>query len=65
MTENLVSSEWLQQRLDTDDLRVVDATYHLPGVPRDARRSFSRRICPARSSSTSMTSVTQRAICRT
>lgn len=35
--ETLVSTDWLAERLDAPDLRVVDATWFLPDAGRDAR----------------------------
>jgi thiosulfate/3-mercaptopyruvate sulfurtransferase len=42
----LVSTEWLARHLDAPDVRVVDATYHLPGTNRDARAEFAERHIP-------------------
>ena len=36
----LVSTAWLAERLEAPLIRVVDATYFLPGVPRDAHAEF-------------------------
>ena len=33
---SLVSTEWLASQLDDDGLRLVDGSYHLPGLGRDA-----------------------------
>ena len=38
--ESLVSTEWLEEELGADDLRVIDATMFLPGTPRDARAEY-------------------------
>ena len=35
--EALVSTEWLARHLNAPDLRIVDATWHMPGSGRDAR----------------------------
>ena len=37
MPEALVSTEWLADHLNAPDVRVVDATWFLPGTERDAR----------------------------
>lgn len=36
----LVSTEWLAERLAAPDLRIVDASYFLPGVPRDPKAEY-------------------------
>ena len=33
----LVSTEWLAAHIKDPDLRILDATYFMPGVERDAR----------------------------
>ncbi|HZU88448.1 MAG TPA: 3-mercaptopyruvate sulfurtransferase [Stellaceae bacterium] len=42
----LVSTAWLAQHLDDPALRVVDGTYFLPTVARDARAEFAERHIP-------------------
>lgn len=42
----LVCTEWLFERLDDPDLRVIDATYFLPGAGRDARAEFAAAHIP-------------------
>jgi len=37
----LVTTEWLAEHLDDEDVRVVDGTWHLPHLGRDARREFT------------------------
>ncbi len=37
----LVSTEWLAQHMDAPDVRVVDATYFLPNVDRNAREEYA------------------------
>jgi thiosulfate/3-mercaptopyruvate sulfurtransferase len=44
--EILVSTEWLATRLDHSDLRIVDATYHLPNMKRDARAEYAAEHIP-------------------
>src|SRR3954467_15963477 len=38
--EALVASDWLAQHLNDPHVRVVDATYHLPHLKRDARSEY-------------------------
>ncbi len=40
MPEALVSTDWLQSHLDTPDVRVIDATWFLPTVDRNARAEY-------------------------
>jgi thiosulfate/3-mercaptopyruvate sulfurtransferase len=42
----LVSTEWLQRELGASDLRVVDASWFLPGDPRDARAEYEAGHIP-------------------
>ncbi|HEY9079998.1 3-mercaptopyruvate sulfurtransferase [Magnetovibrio sp.] len=44
--EALVSGEWLQAHLDAPDVRIVDATYHLPHADRDAYEEWTYRHIP-------------------
>lgn len=44
--EILVSTEWLAGRLDHPDLRIVDATYHLPNLNRNARAEHAAGHIP-------------------
>src|SRR5689334_20759068 len=37
---NIVTTEWLAQRLGTPDVVAVDATYFLPNVKRDANAEY-------------------------
>ena len=39
--KNLVSTEWLQSNLDNGDLRLLDATWHMPAAKRDAFKEYS------------------------
>ncbi|MDF1585953.1 3-mercaptopyruvate sulfurtransferase [Marinimicrococcus flavescens] len=43
MAHALVSTDWLAQNLHAPDVRVVDATWYLPGVGRDARAEYAER----------------------
>ncbi|HJU18393.1 MAG TPA: 3-mercaptopyruvate sulfurtransferase [Stellaceae bacterium] len=42
----LVSTEWLAGHLDDPGIRIVDGTYFLPNVARDARAEFAQRHIP-------------------
>lgn len=42
----LVSTEWLAARLDAPDVRVIDASWHLPGAGRDARAEYDAAHIP-------------------
>jgi thiosulfate/3-mercaptopyruvate sulfurtransferase len=44
--EALVSTEWLARHLQAPDLRVVDATWHMPGQGRNARAEYEARHIP-------------------
>lgn len=44
--ESLVSTEWLADEMGASDLRIVDATSHLPGVGRDARAEYQAGHIP-------------------
>jgi thiosulfate/3-mercaptopyruvate sulfurtransferase len=44
--ESLVSVDWLAAHLNDPDMRVLDATYHLPTVKRDARAEFAVKHIP-------------------
>jgi thiosulfate/3-mercaptopyruvate sulfurtransferase len=44
--EPLVSTEWLASELDAGDLRVVDASNHLPDAGRDARAEYDAGHIP-------------------
>lgn len=45
-TDPLVSCAWLAERLDAPDIRVVDATWFLPGDARNAKVLFADRRIP-------------------
>jgi thiosulfate/3-mercaptopyruvate sulfurtransferase len=45
-TECLVSTAWLGAHLGAPDLRIVDASWHLPGSGRDARAEYAERHIP-------------------
>lgn len=44
---SLVSTAWLAEHLERPGIVVVDATYHLPNVPRDARAEYEREHIPS------------------
>lgn len=46
MNGPLVSTEWLAATLGAPDLRILDASYHLPGVDRDADAEFEAGHIP-------------------
>ena len=46
MTDPLVSTEWLAGHLGEPDLKVVDATFYLPHLGRDARAEFEQAHIP-------------------
>lgn len=42
----IVSTAWLADRLDDPDIRIVDATYHLPTAKRDTAAEFAEAHIP-------------------
>ncbi|HEX4737560.1 MAG TPA: 3-mercaptopyruvate sulfurtransferase [Allosphingosinicella sp.] len=44
--DDLVSTDWLEQELGAPDLRIVDATFLLPGDGRDARAEYGTAHIP-------------------
>jgi thiosulfate/3-mercaptopyruvate sulfurtransferase len=42
----LVSTEWLAARLDAPDIRILDASWHLPDAGRDARAEYEAAHIP-------------------
>jgi thiosulfate/3-mercaptopyruvate sulfurtransferase len=44
--DSLVSSEWLAHDMGASDLRIVDASYHLPETGRDARSEYEAAHIP-------------------
>jgi thiosulfate/3-mercaptopyruvate sulfurtransferase len=42
----IVSTAWLADHLDDPDVRIVDASYHLPGTNRDAAAEFAEARIP-------------------
>ena len=46
LPDPLVSTEWLAAHLGEPDLKIVDATFHLPHLQRDARAEFEQAHIP-------------------
>jgi thiosulfate/3-mercaptopyruvate sulfurtransferase len=46
MTDPLVSAAWLKVRINAPDVRVVDASWYMPGDPRDPDAEFLRSHIP-------------------
>lgn len=46
MPDALVSTDWLQTHLAAPDVRVVDATWFLPGIERDPRAEYAASHIP-------------------
>ncbi|SFR33501.1 3-mercaptopyruvate sulfurtransferase [Litoreibacter janthinus] len=44
--KTLVSTQWLEDHLNTPDLRVLDASWYLPDMNRDARAEYDRGHIP-------------------
>jgi thiosulfate/3-mercaptopyruvate sulfurtransferase len=42
----MISTEWLASHLDAEDLVVIDATWFMPGTPRDAAAEYAERHIP-------------------
>ena len=42
----IVSTEWLAEHLPDPDVHVVDGTWHMPQLKRDARREFAEAHIP-------------------
>ena len=42
----LVSTDWLAEHLSAPDLRILDASWHMPGSGRDARAEFEKAHIP-------------------
>jgi len=42
----LVSTEWLEAHLKDPDLRIIDASWHMPAAGRDARAEYGRTHIP-------------------
>jgi thiosulfate/3-mercaptopyruvate sulfurtransferase len=46
MTDPLVSTAWLAERLGSDEMRVVDATWFMPGEPRTGAEAYAEGHIP-------------------
>ena len=44
--KTLVSTDWLEKHLDDPDLRVIDGSYYLPNMGRDARAEYDAAHIP-------------------
>lgn len=42
----IVSCEWLRDHIDDDNVRILDASWHLPAAKRDARQEFVQHHVP-------------------
>ena len=45
-SQTLVSTEWLARHLDDPDVRVLDGTWNLPTVSRNARAEYETMHLP-------------------
>jgi thiosulfate/3-mercaptopyruvate sulfurtransferase len=46
MTQKLVSTDWLAMRLQSPDIVIIDASWHLPAAKRDAKAEFEKEHIP-------------------
>lgn len=46
MTDPLVSTDWLAERLDDPQVQIVDATWYMPGEPRNGRDDYLAEHIP-------------------
>src|SRR4051812_10055107 len=46
MSDDIVSTEWLDAHLGSPDIAVIDASWHLPAAKRDARAEFNAAHIP-------------------
>jgi thiosulfate/3-mercaptopyruvate sulfurtransferase len=46
LTDPVVSSAWLAEKLDAPDIRVIDASWFMPSDPRDAKALYAARRIP-------------------
>ena len=42
----LVSTDWLHRHINAPDIRVVDASYHLPATGRNAKAEYAEARIP-------------------
>ena len=64
-SQNLVTTDWLAARLGEPEISIVDGSFYLPALKRDAKAEFSPATSRARCSSTSTPSPTIPPTCRT
>jgi thiosulfate/3-mercaptopyruvate sulfurtransferase len=46
MSHDLVSTDWLAMRLNSPDIVIIDASWHLPAAKRNAKTEFEREHIP-------------------
>jgi len=46
MSDDIVSTEWLAQHLESPDIAILDASWHLPSSSRNAKREFTEGHIP-------------------
>ncbi|MCA3555481.1 3-mercaptopyruvate sulfurtransferase [Aestuariivirga sp.] len=46
MSDDIVSTQWLADRLGSPDIAIIDASWHLPAANRDARKEFAEAHIP-------------------
>ena len=46
MSDPLVSTEWLHERLGAPDIKIIDATWYLPGDERDPKAEYALAHIP-------------------
>ena len=46
MSDDIVSTEWLDAHLGSPDIAIIDASWHLPAAKRDARAEFNAAHIP-------------------
>ncbi len=46
MSHDLVSTDWLAMRLNSPDIVIIDASWHLPAAKRDAKAEFEKEHIP-------------------
>ena len=47
MSDDIVSTEWLEAHLGSPDIAIIDASWHLPAAKRDAKAEFVAAHIPA------------------
>ena len=46
MSNDIVTTDWLEAHLGTPDIAILDASWHLPTAQRDAKREFTAGHIP-------------------